>query len=72
MGTPTNNTNERSRIASNVSVMNFVTLFDLTFESLHKAAHAVLDDSSDAAIANFMKDLIEIKKITDKYVKREV
>ncbi len=73
MAFPTNNTNKRSRMGTNVSVMNFVALFDLTIESIHKAAQAVLDDgSTDADITDFMKDLIAIKKLSDKHIKREV
>ncbi len=56
-----------------ISVMNFVALFDMTIGSMHEAAQAVLQPYSTAADMNqYMKDLIEFKGKMDKYKKREV
>lgn len=56
-----------------ISVMNFVSIFDLTLASMHEAAQAVLrPNSTSADMTLYMKDLIEFMGKMNKYTKREV
>lgn len=54
--------------ASDISVMNFVALFDLTFGAMHEAAQTAVEDDRTV---EFMKELIEIKRRLDNFIKRE-
>lgn len=55
-----------------ISVMNFVSIFDLTLASMHEAAQAVLQPNSTSAdMTLYMKDLIEFMDKMNKYKKRE-
>ena len=60
------------RSTNDTDLLNMVMLFDLTFMSMHKSAQAVMESNSKEERSQYMKDLIEIKKVTDKYIKREV
>ena len=55
--------------ASDISVMNFVALFDLTFTAMHEAAQTAVEDDRTV---EFMKELIEIKRRLENFIKREI
>lgn len=54
--------------ASDINAMNFVALFDLTFGAMHEAAQTAMEDDRTV---EFMKELIEIKRRLDNFIKRE-